>query len=225
MVVEAMTYPLPETAHGELALSAYDVILSQLAGKRCLALGPGIGTASETAELIGRVIRQNTTPMVIDADGLNIVAQRIDILKKRPAPTILTPHPGEMARLAGCSAREVQGNRIAIAREFAKRCGVHLVLKGARTVIAHPDGTVFINPTGNAGMASGGMGDVLTGIIAGLMTQAIAPQRAAAMGVFLHGSAADALAHSAGPFGYLATDVMNAIPQQIKRMAAGKLFS
>ena len=122
-----------------------------------------------------------------------------------------------MAGLMNSTAGEVQQDRITCARSFAEEFNVHVVLKGARTVTAHPDGSVFINPTGNSGMASGGMGDVLTGIIAGLITQGYPPESAVNIGVYLHGSAADDLAAKSGPFGFLATEVMNAIPEQIKK--------
>ncbi|MEE8480420.1 MAG: NAD(P)H-hydrate dehydratase, partial [Desulfobacterales bacterium] len=128
----------------------------------------------------------------------------------------LTPHPGEMARLIDSTADSVQKDRITCARKFAKNFNVHIILKGAKTIIAHPEGNIFINPTGNPGMASGGMGDVLTGIIAGLVAQGFSPESAAHTGVYLHGAAADMLAENIGPFGYLATEVMNAIPGQIK---------
>ena len=156
--------------------------------------------------------------MVIDADGLNNIAGRTQLLKKRKAPTVLTPHPGEMARLIETSPAWVQQNRIACARDFATNFGVHLVLKGAATVIAHPDGTAYVNPTGNAGMASGGMGDVLTGVLAGFITQGFAPEAAAHAAVYLHGAAGDTLAQTMGPIGYLAGEVMNTIPRVIKKV-------
>jgi NAD(P)H-hydrate epimerase len=126
-----------------------------------------------------------------------------------------------MARLGDTGVNAVQQDRIKCARDFAETYKVHVVLKGARTVIAHPDGRVFVNPTGNAGMASGGMGDVLTGIIAGLIVQGLSPQEACQAGVYLHGAAADSLAQSMGPYGYLAGDVMMAIPGEIKKIVCG----
>jgi len=128
-----------------------------------------------------------------------------------------------MARLIDSSAENIQKDRVGCARDFAERFNVHVVLKGARTIIAHPDGGVFINPTGNPGMASGGMGDVLTGMIAGLVTQGYSPETAAHAGVFLHGTAADAVADKTGPFGFLATDVIMAIPEQIGRLMKSEL--
>jgi ADP-dependent NAD(P)H-hydrate dehydratase / NAD(P)H-hydrate epimerase len=213
-VLEAMTVPLPE-AGGRLTGECIETVLDLLRGKQCLALGPGIGTAAETRELVVRLVRQCPVPMVIDADGLNCLAGQLDLLQKAHAPVILTPHPGEMARLAETTTADVQKDRIGCARQFARRHGVHLVLKGARTVVADPNGRVQINPTGNAGMATGGMGDVLTGLVAGLVAQGLSPENAACAGTFLHGAAADALALSMGPVGYAASEVMNAVPGQI----------
>jgi NAD(P)H-hydrate epimerase len=223
LLLEAMTYPLPDTEDGAFDEAAYEPIMDLLTGKRCLAIGPGMGTAPETVRLTHRVIQNTKVPLVIDADGLNNLAGHTKILEKVDAPMILTPHPGEMARLLDITPREIQKDRMRHARDFATRFKVHVVLKGARTVIAHPDGTAFVNPTGNAGMASGGMGDVLTGLIAGFVTQGYAPETASHLGVYLHGAAADALSERLGPFGYLASEVMNAIPGEIKKIMDGDL--
>jgi NAD(P)H-hydrate epimerase len=165
--------------------------------------------------LVRELARSSPIPTVIDADGLNHLAGALEVLKNRPTDTVLTPHPGEMARLLGTTAPAVQRDRIGCARDLATALSLHVVLKGARTVIAHPDGTVYINPTGNSGMASGGMGDVLTGALAGLIAQGIRPDRAARAAAYLHGAAADHLAISVGPWGYLAGEVMNALPRQL----------
>jgi len=215
---EAMTTPLPESDRGVLGESAFDGIMRELPGKRCLAIGPGLGQADETKTLIRRLIRQSEIPVVVDADGLNSLAGEVDTLKKTKAPLILTPHPGEMARLLDTRVSKVQQDRLKCARDFAVDFRAHVVLKGARTVVAHPDGRVFINPTGNPGMASGGMGDVLTGVIAGLIVQGLTPEAACHAGVFLHGAAADSLVEDVGPCGYLAGDVMKAIPGEIKKI-------
>jgi len=217
-VLEAMTYALPETHDGMLDSAGLDAVLRLMAGKKCLALGPGIGTAPETQQLIFSLLGKSRIPLVIDADGLNLLSQQPEILKQLRAPAVLTPHPGEMARLCGTSVREVQEDRIQCARRFSERYGVHVVLKGAGTVISHPDGRVFINPTGNSGMASGGMGDVLTGLIAGFIAQGYAPEVAAHIGVYLHGAAADALFRQKGPMGFLASEVMEAVPGQIQHL-------
>ncbi len=215
-VLEAMTAPLPESAPGILTDAALDTILDLSAGKTCLAVGPGIGTAKGTADLVFELIRKCPVPMVIDADGLNCLARKMEALDQAGADIVLTPHPGEMARLMGSTAAEIQQDRVGWARRLAQGYGLTVVLKGAKTVIAQKDGRVFINPTGNPGMASGGMGDVLTGMIAGWIAQGLAPEEAAQAGVYLHGAAADALFRSRGPFGYLASDVMTLIPAQIR---------
>jgi NAD(P)H-hydrate epimerase len=217
---EAMTAPLPEMGAGILGRSAQDAILGLTQGKSCLALGPGLGPAAETGELIRGLIRSSPVPMVIDADGLNHLSGATEALKHLPAETVLTPHPGEMARLLGTTAPAVQQDRIACARDLATALNLHVVLKGARTLIAHPDGTIYINPTGNPGMASGGMGDVLTGAIGGLIAQGLRPELAARSAVYLHGAAADHLARCVGPWGYLAGEVMNALPGQIAALLA-----
>ncbi len=220
LTLEAMTSPLPETATGVLGLSARDDILALSQGKSCLALGPGLGPAPETGELVRELVRSSPIPMVIDADGLNHLSGATERLKDLPVATVLTPHPGEMARLLGTTPPAVQRDRIACARDLATALNLHVVLKGARTLIAHPDGTVHINPTGNSGMASGGMGDVLTGALAGLIAQGIRPELAARAAVYLHGAAADHLSRSVGPRGYLAGEVMNALPAQIAALFA-----
>jgi len=214
-VREVMTLPLSETEDGLLHGSSEQMILAFLKDKKCLAIGPGLGTALETRMLFFSILQNLKIPVVIDADGINMLSENRKILSSVNVPVILTPHPGEMARLMNTTVGEIQKDRIAIARDFALEQNVHLVLKGAGTVIAHPDGTVYINPTGNPGMASGGMGDVLTGMIAGLLTQGYSPEAATHLGVWLHGSAADSLARKKGVIGFLASDVMEEIPAQI----------
>lgn len=186
--------------------------------EKCLAIGPGLGTLPATRALIQGLVPDVALPMVIDADGLNCLAETPQLLQQVKAPCVITPHPGEMAHLAGISVPEVQADRIGCARNFARRFGVHVVLKGAATVIALPDGEVFINPTGNPGMACGGMGDVLTGVIAGFISQGLSPASAALMGTYLHGAAADHLARTKGPLGFLAGEVMAGIPFEIGKI-------
>jgi NAD(P)H-hydrate epimerase len=221
LVMEAMTSPLPERAAGLWGLAAREGLLTLAQGKSCLALGPGLGSAQETGELVRELVRSSPIPMVIDADGLNHLAGGLDALKKLSVPAVLTPHPGEMARLLGTTTPAVQRDRIACARDLAVTLNLHVVLKGARTVIAHPDGAVYINPTGNPGMAAGGMGDVLTGALAGFITQGIRPELAARAAAYLHGAAGDHLARSVGPWGYLAGEVMNALPGRIAALFEG----
>ncbi len=220
VVLEAMTAPLPEESGGCLGTSAFDRIMVLLENKKALALGPGIGTADQTCQLVHRLLAECPLPMVLDADGLNCLARDLTVLNRLKAPLVLTPHPGEMARLLASSPQAVQQDRVQAARDLATSHGVHVVLKGARTIIAHPDNSIFINPTGNAGMASGGMGDVLTGLIAGLIVQGLPPEKATHAGVYLHGAAADALALQAGSIGYVASEVMDALPATMQHLTA-----
>ncbi len=223
LAVEPMTLYLPETGDHFLGEDAAKPLLAALEGKVALALGPGLGTGKQTEKLVGILLEKAKIPIVADADALNCLAKNPGILKKVKAPVILTPHPGEMARLSGLSTGQIQSDRIQCARDFAVANKVHLVLKGARTVIAHPDSTVFVNPTGNSGMASGGMGDVLTGVIAAFIAQGCPPENAARLGVYLHGLAADSLYETKGPFGYTASDVGHALPGAILCLAKGDL--
>jgi ADP-dependent NAD(P)H-hydrate dehydratase / NAD(P)H-hydrate epimerase len=213
---------VPDDGTGLFSDVGLESIMALLENKRVLALGPGVGTAPPTRDLIIRLISQCVIPMVVDADGINIIAEDPDILLKRQADIILTPHPGEMARLLNTTPTDIQSDRIGHARQFAEKYKVCLVLKGARTVIARPDGHVYINSTGNSGMASAGMGDVLTGMIAGFMAQGYAPDEAARIGVYLHGDAADAMAREKGPMGYIAGDVMAALPAAMGRLMAAE---
>jgi hydroxyethylthiazole kinase-like uncharacterized protein yjeF len=217
LLVEAMTVPLPDQGTGLLLEETFDAIVQAAAAKQALALGPGLGTASHTRNLTARIIREIDLPMVIDADGLNNLAGHVGGLKARKNATVLTPHPGEMARLTGISTLDIQQDRLTAARRLAEETRTHVVLKGARTVVAEPDGSVWINPTGNPGMAAGGMGDVLTGLIAGLLAQGCQASEACRAGVYLHGLAADILAQGTSR-GFLATEVMNTVPQAIQRV-------
>ncbi|MFO7706696.1 MAG: NAD(P)H-hydrate dehydratase [Desulfobacterales bacterium] len=218
VTLEAMTAPLAESAPGVIGPGALERILSLAQGKSCLAIGPGLGPAPDTGELVRSLLRRSPCPLVIDADGLNHLAGRLDCLEKLPVEAVITPHPGEMARLLGTTAATVQSDRIGCARDLAASLGVHVILKGARTVIARPDATVFVNPTGNPGMAAGGMGDVLTGAVAGFITQKAGVGSAACAAVYLHGAAADALSASVGPRGFLAGEVLRRLPAEIARL-------
>ncbi len=221
LIKEVMTCLLPENKKGILDRSSYLTIMDLLVGKQCLAIGPGMGTAPETKDLVCSIVENSRLPVVIDADGLNCIAGNLDVLKSNCYRMILTPHPGEMSRLADIPVEHVQKNRVECARKFAEKHSVHLVLKGAKTVIAHPDGNVFINPTGNSGMASGGMGDVLTGIIAGLLTQGYSIETSIHAAVYIHGASADDVASTKGRIGFLATDVMEGIPNEIDKLISG----
>ena len=188
---EAMSVALPQTRGGGIALAAVEALLAAARERTTVAIGPGLGRDPETEEAVRRLALATDRLLVLDADGLNAFAGRVEELARRPAPTVLTPHPGELARLLGTSAGAVQGDRLAAAREAASRSGATVVLKGRRTIVAAADGEAWINPTGNPAMASGGSGDVLTGLLAARLAQGEEPEFAAALAVYWHGLAGD----------------------------------
>ena len=208
---EAMTVPLQSAAQGILSIEDYTVIEDALQGKQALVVGPGIGTADETAELIEKLYCEIEAPMLVDADGLNILASDTSLLQKAPGQRILTPHPGEMSRLTGVPTSDILKNRFEITEEFAAKHNVHVVLKGTDTLVCDPKGNMAINPTGNPGMAAGGMGDVLAGLIGGFLAQGLSPWNACCLGVYSHGLAGDRLAAETSA-GYLASELAEQIP-------------
>lgn len=218
-VTEGMPTPLADE-DGALAPEAVDQILDLAETATAVAVGPGLSAVHGPAEVVTALLR-TSKPLVIDADGLNVLAGRTDRLP-RSAPTIITPHPGELGRLLGISAADVQRDRLQAARTASASFRCVVVLKGARTVVALRDGEVFIIPTGNPGMATGGMGDVLTGAIASLLGQGLDPLSAAYAGAYLHGLAADLLASDRGQVGMLATEVANYLPTAIRRVQTGQ---
>jgi ADP-dependent NAD(P)H-hydrate dehydratase / NAD(P)H-hydrate epimerase len=200
----------------DLPEPAEEAIAPLLEGKTAAVLGPGLGTSDGCRRLVRALLALGEPPLVIDADGLNCLAGRLDWLARRSGAAVLTPHPGEMARLLGISTADVQGDRIGAARRLAAEVRAVVVLKGARTIIAAPDGRVALNPSGNPGMASGGMGDALSGIVACLLGQGIEPFSAACAAVFWHGLAADRVAARRGEAGLLATDVIEELPPALR---------
>jgi NAD(P)H-hydrate epimerase len=216
---EVMTVPLPDSNSGYLTGSGFPTIEKQLVEKDALALGPGLGRNPGTTALVQMIIESVPLPMVIDADGLNALADDISVLRrKKSSSIILTPHPGEMARLMSTSVKEIEMDRIQAAVEFARNFGVYLVLKGARTIVASPTGMAAINGSGNPGMASGGMGDVLTGIIVSLLGQRYSAWDSCRLGVFIHGYAADLVAEEKGEIGICATDVQEMLPYAYNKL-------
>jgi hydroxyethylthiazole kinase-like uncharacterized protein yjeF len=216
---EIMTEPLPETDAGSISLRALDhALLAGIAEKKnVIALGPGIGRHPETDQLIRRIVEEFHVPMVVDADALGALG-RIDLAIA--GPRILTPHPGEMSRLVGLSVAQVQADRVDLARRFAQERGVYLVLKGNRTVIAAPDGRVWINPTGSPAMATGGTGDVLTGMIAGLLAQFPNQLESALLAaVYLHGRAGEMGAIKLGEKSLMATDLFEFLPEAMREVS------
>jgi NAD(P)H-hydrate epimerase len=220
---ELMTWPLHATASGAVSAEnlAADHLPALISGKTVLALGPGLGQSPETAQFVLGLLAATRIPAVVDADALNILAVHIaklaEFAHNGERTLVLTPHPGEMARLAGISVAEVQDNRLETARAFAQRHHVTLVLKGARTLIAHPDGRVAVNTTGNPGMAKGGSGDLLTGLIAGLLAQySTDAARAVEAAVYLHGLSADFAVHARDEHTLLATDTLVFLSQAFR---------
>ncbi len=201
-----------------------DDILAALDGKNALAVGPGIPVTESMRELLVRLLEEVEVPVIIDADGLNLLAHDTEIFSKIKQLSVLTPHPGEISRLTGLSVNEIQSNRVDTARKYASEWNAVVVLKGARTIIATPQGRAYINPTGNSGMATGGSGDVLTGVIASLLAQGASPEEAAACGVYVHGMAGDLAAEKIGERALLATDIISYLPKALKDMDLYKEF-
>jgi NAD(P)H-hydrate epimerase len=188
-------------------------------GKTILAVGPGISRHPETSEFVRTVVAKAKIPVVLDADGLNAFEGRADELPGLGRPLVITPHPGEMARLIGSTSAAVQRDRINIARSFASDHELIVVLKGHRTLVAYPDGTIWVNTTGNPGMATGGTGDILTGMTAGLMAQhAHRIFEAVAGAVYLHGLAGDVAREAMGEQSLVATDLIKALPEAMRRL-------
>jgi hydroxyethylthiazole kinase-like uncharacterized protein yjeF len=215
-VTEVMTLGFPETERGYLGLQAASTIVTALPDKDVLALGPGIGRHESTVSLVKDVLAEASIPVVIDADALfALAASETQPVKPSQAAWVLTPHPGEAARLLGCTVAEIERNRPAAARRLAERFGCVVALKGVPTLVTdHVERVLYINTTGNPGMATGGTGDVLTGMIAGLIAQGMSPLKAAVAGVYLHGRAGD-IASLTGQTGLIAGDLLDAIPRAI----------
>ncbi|HLL83031.1 MAG TPA: NAD(P)H-hydrate dehydratase [Longimicrobium sp.] len=208
---ELMGVELP--GEGPLGPGDLDALRAAAEGKDALVVGPGIPRGEGTAALLGALLQELHVPFVIDADGLNALVGHLELLKTAKAPVILTPHPGEMARLSGKSTQQVQQERLQTARELALATGAHVVLKGSRTLIALPDGRVWINPTGNPGMATGGTGDVLAGLCGALLAQGLSAEDAALTGVFAHGLAGDLAVKHTGRLGLIASDLLPGLQQ------------
>ncbi len=210
---EVMTVPLQETDTGSISAIAYDELQEALKWSSVLAVGPGLSTHSETKAFVHRVLKEQSYPIVIDADGLNCIADDIILLRDYEDDMIITPHVGELARLCKISSEEILKNPVEIVREFAKKWQVVLLLKGAPTIIGDSNGKIFFNISGNSGMATAGAGDVLTGIIAGLLGQRLTTIDAAVLGAYLHGLAGDRAALQLGQRGMLAGDIVDNISQ------------
>lgn len=216
--VELMTEPLPETPEKTLSSDALKKVLNLLEGKDVLLIGPGISTDKSTSELVLSLLPKVRVPAVVDADALNILASKPELLKSLRQPVVLTPHPGEFARLLNVSTKDVVEKKLELVPQFAEKYGVHLVLKGYRTLIAAPDGRVFINPTGNPGMATAGTGDVLSGMIASMILQEKNLLESILAAVYIHGLSGDIGAEKLGEKPLTAGDIIRYLPSGIRRL-------
>jgi NAD(P)H-hydrate epimerase len=218
-VTEEMCLPLPDSGDGTLSSKAIDPIMGFLENSAdALAIGPGIGVSNETKALVQKLAATVKVPTIMDADALNCLDKKPGAPKKAKAPLVLTPHPGEFAHMSGLKIEDVETNRIEAAIAFSRKSGAILVLKGVPTVVAEPDGEIFINTTGNPSMAKAGTGDVLTGMVASFIGQGLSPLDAARLGVYVHGMAGDLAASEFGLHSVLASDIIGAIPEAFKSL-------
>jgi len=211
-LLEAMTIGLAATPDDTIASEALEAALEATAARDAVGIGPGLSQHPATADFVREFVAECPKPLVIDADALNVLAQHTEVLQTTKEHAVITPHPGEMARLCGTDTSAIQSDRIKAATSFAAQHRCIVVLKGFQTVVANSDGTALINTTGNAGLATGGTGDVLTGLIAGLLAQGCTPIGAAALGAFVHGLAGDIAADAITQRGMIASDVCDCIP-------------
>ena len=235
---ELMTEPLPETDAGSISANATERLDTLAKGKSVLAIGPGISRVPETAGIVRTLVAGSPMPVVLDADGLNAFEGRVDELSGKGRLLVITPHPGEMARLAGCSIADVQEDRLGVARQFAHEHELIVVLKGHRTLVVSPNGDAWVNTTGNPGMSTGGTGDILTGMVAAMIAQAMIAQTkiaqtkatptetaqsprdmllAVCAAVHLHGLAGDVMRESVGEHSMVATDLLRGLPEAFRR--------
>jgi NAD(P)H-hydrate epimerase len=224
--LEIMTEPLEATEVGSVSTKAFDYgkIEALLKGKDVVAVGPGLGTHPETVEFVRRLLQETNLPLILDADGINAFSGKTDLLNGKDRRLILTPHPGEFARLIGVSAQNVLTDRIELAREFALKHQLHLILKGHRTVYAPPSGQLYINMTGNAGMATGGSGDVLTGMLAGLVGQSLGMcvplEEVIPLTIYLHGLAGDLAKEAQGEQSLVASDIIKNMSKALLQLGS-----
>lgn len=217
-MVELMTEPLAETEAKTFSHEALGRVLTLLKDKDALLIGPGISTNESTARFVISLLSKIKLPVVIDADGLNILSENLEILHSLPKPAVLTPHPGEFARLVRLSIKEVLEKKLELVPEFSRKYGVYLVLKGYRTLISTPDGKVFINPTGNPGMASAGVGDVLSGMVASMIMQEKKTLDAILAAVYIHGLSGDIGVKRVGEKFLTASNIITNLPKAMKSM-------
>ncbi len=217
-LLEVVKVPLEQTSEETISRTAVPTLIPLLEISQNVVIGPGLTTNEDTAQFTRALLPRIRTPLVIDADAINVIAQDSSILKKIKAPLVMTPHPGELSRLTKLSPKEINEQRIDLALDCARKFNCVMVLKGAPTVIAAPAGEVFINPTGNSGLASAGTGDVLVGMISGLLAQGMSPLHAAVTGVFLHGLCADLAIEDTNEYSLTAGDLLNYIHRAMNFM-------
>lgn len=216
-VPEAITVPLSEMRKGIIGINHISSIISESETASVITIGPGCGNTAELSEVIRRVLEEVDIPIVIDADGLNALSKDVKWLESRKSENVvLTPHIGEMSRLTGLEIEEIKSNKISVAREYAEKWNVILVLKDSRTIVAKPNGEIFINYNGNSGMATAGSGDVLTGIISSFIAQGLSIEEAAIAGVYVHGDAGDKAAKDKGEHGLLSGDIVDGLTYTLK---------
>ncbi len=218
-LTEVMIKPYFETKDYSLSLLAEKELINFSEKCDAIAIGPGISQNKETQHLVRNLVAKLNKPVILDADGINSFVGHLDELKAAKTQLVLTPHPGELARLTGKDIGDIQNSRKDIALSFANEYNTVLVLKGHNTIVARPDGEFYINETGNAGMASGGVGDVLTGVIASFIGQGCEAFTASMLGVYFHGLAGDEAVKEKGPLGLIATDILNKLPEVLKKLA------
>lgn len=218
-LTEVMTLPLAETKNASLSLKAYKKIKKFFKKIDVIAIGPGLSQNPNTKKLIRKLVQMLDRPFVLDADGINAFVGNLGLLKRIKIPSVVTPHPGELARLLKMKVKDIQKNRLKIAKKFAKEYKKILALKGYRTIVVSPQGRQYVNRTGNPGMASGGTGDVLTGIIASLIGQGVEAFEAACLGVYVHGLAGDLVSKEKGETSLVATDLLNKLPEAFKKVS------
>jgi NAD(P)H-hydrate epimerase len=212
-LTEVVLWPCEDSGAGYLGESNLDELAARIEAQNALAIGPGLGQAVPTGQLLFRLLALLNKPLVLDADGLNLVSRNLEAVKNYQGAMVLTPHPGELSRLIGKSTPQIAADRIGISRQTAIELGKVLVLKGSPTVIAAPDGQVYINSSGNAGMATAGSGDVLTGAVAALLAQGLSALDAALVGVYIHGAAGDLAKEQKGEMGMIARDILANLPR------------
>ena len=217
-IPEVITVPLSEVRRGVIGITNFQKIIDDCCWPDVIAVGPGCGVNAEISELIKRLLNESDVPLVIDADGINALSKSLHWLENKKCPVVLTPHVGEMSRLTGLTAEEINADPIGTAIRFSKQWKTVTVLKGARTVVATPEGEVFVNINGNSGMATAGSGDVLTGVITSMIAQGLDPVGAAVLGVYLHGRAGDLMVAQRGEHGLLAGDLVFGLTKAIREL-------